>query len=98
MRLASATRTVAVRRALFSLLALAAPACFGQQLDPVQWSLRSDVQSVMLGDEATASSYGGVESLPETLLIDRQGRIAEKLLGLTSRAMYEQGITELLRQ
>jgi cytochrome c biogenesis protein CcmG/thiol:disulfide interchange protein DsbE len=52
---------------------------------------------VMLGDNVTASKYGGVESLPETLLIDRQGRIAARRLGLTSRATYEQEITELLR-
>lgn len=52
---------------------------------------------VMLGDDATASKYGGVESLPETLLIDRQGRIAARRLGLTSKTRYEQGITELLR-
>jgi thiol-disulfide isomerase/thioredoxin len=53
---------------------------------------------VILGDDATASKYGGVESLPETLLIDRQGRIAARLLGLTARATYEQAIEELLRQ
>jgi len=53
---------------------------------------------VMLGDDATASRYGGVDSLPETILIDKRGRIAAKQLGLTEKKTYEEGIVELLRQ
>jgi thiol:disulfide interchange protein DsbD len=50
MRLFSAAGISHVRRALFSLAALVSSACFGQQLDPVQWSLSSDVQRVRPGD------------------------------------------------
>ncbi len=53
---------------------------------------------VMVGDDATASRFGGIESLPETLLIDRKGRIASTQLGLTAKTTYEQAIAELLRQ
>lgn len=50
MRLSSAAGIAHARRALFSLTALVSSACFGQQLDPVQWSLSSDVQRVRPGD------------------------------------------------
>lgn len=53
---------------------------------------------VMIGDDATASRFGGIDSLPETLLIDRKGRIAAKQLGLTAKTTYEEYIVELLRQ
>ena len=53
---------------------------------------------VMLGNESTASKYGGIEALPETLLIDREGRIAGKHIGLTSKRNYEEEIGELLRK
>ena len=54
--------------------------------------------SVMLGDEATASKFGGIDSLPETFLIDRKGGIAAKQMGLTSQTTYMEEIAELLRQ
>jgi cytochrome c biogenesis protein CcmG/thiol:disulfide interchange protein DsbE len=53
--------------------------------------------TVMLGDEATASKFGGVDSLPQTFLIDRKGRIAAKQIGLTSQTTYREEIVELLR-
>lgn len=53
---------------------------------------------VVLGDDSTASKYGGIESLPQTLLIDREGRIAAKHVGLTSKSNYEDGIVELIRK
>jgi cytochrome c biogenesis protein CcmG/thiol:disulfide interchange protein DsbE len=53
---------------------------------------------VMVGDDATASRFGGIDSLPETLLIDRKGRIASRQQGLTAKTTYEEAIVELLRQ
>jgi cytochrome c biogenesis protein CcmG/thiol:disulfide interchange protein DsbE len=53
---------------------------------------------VMVGDDATASKFGGIDSLPQTLLIDRKGRIASTQLGLTAKTTYEEAILELLRQ
>jgi thiol:disulfide interchange protein DsbD len=50
MRLAPAPGIILVRRALCSLTVLVASTCFGQQLDPVQWSMSSDVQRVRPGD------------------------------------------------
>lgn len=53
---------------------------------------------VTIGDRDLAAKYGGVESLPETLLIDREGRVAAKHVGLTSKSNYEEEIAQLLRK
>jgi peroxiredoxin len=51
---------------------------------------------VVLGTDAIAKSYGGIESLPTTLLIDRDGRIAAEHVGLVGKSTYEQQIGKLL--
>ncbi len=51
---------------------------------------------VVLGDDKVASSYGGVESLPTSFIIDREGRIAQVHIGLVNKSKYEQDISELL--
>jgi cytochrome c biogenesis protein CcmG/thiol:disulfide interchange protein DsbE len=52
---------------------------------------------VVLGDDQTADRYGGVEALPTTFLIDREGRIAAIHIGLTDRREIEDGVEDLLR-
>jgi cytochrome c biogenesis protein CcmG/thiol:disulfide interchange protein DsbE len=80
-------------------------AVLGVSMDDVGWkSVRPFIAQsrinyrVMVGDDATASRFGGIDSLPETLLIDRKGRIASRQLGLTAKTTYEEAIVELLRQ
>jgi hypothetical protein len=52
---------------------------------------------VVIGDDATTQAYGGVESLPTTFFIDRQGKIAAIHIGLDAgRKEFEDGIDELL--
>ncbi len=53
---------------------------------------------VLMGNEEVAMAYGGVESLPTTFLIDREGRIARVHVGLVSKAEYENDIKTLLGQ
>jgi peroxiredoxin len=53
---------------------------------------------VAIGDEKLAHTYGGMESLPETLLIDREGRIAARHVGLVSKSDYEREIVRLLKE
>lgn len=53
---------------------------------------------VVLGDEQVAARYGGVASLPDTFLIDREGRIAARHLGLSGKDRFEENIAQLLRQ
>jgi peroxiredoxin len=51
---------------------------------------------VVLGDDKTSDQYGGVEALPTTFVIDRDGRIASTHVGLTSRKDFEDAIEKLL--
>jgi peroxiredoxin len=51
---------------------------------------------VVIGDDALAHQFGGINSLPVTLLIDRQGRIAYSHTGVVDRAKFEGEIQELL--
>lgn len=51
---------------------------------------------VIIGDNALAKQFGGMDSLPVTLLIDRQGRIAYSHNGVVNRTQFEGEIQELL--
>ncbi len=52
---------------------------------------------IVIGNDRTAEVYGGVESLPTTFLIDREGRIAVVHVGLTSRKDIQDGVEQLLQ-
>lgn len=51
---------------------------------------------VLLGNDAVADQYGGVEGLPTTFYIDRNGRIVKKVAGLVSHGEIEDGIKAAL--
>jgi cytochrome c biogenesis protein CcmG/thiol:disulfide interchange protein DsbE len=51
---------------------------------------------IVVGDEPLAQLYGGLDSLPTTLLIDREGRIAATHVGLVAKNDYESEIRILL--
>jgi peroxiredoxin len=51
---------------------------------------------VVIGNDMVAQLYGGVESLPTTFLLDRDGRIASTHVGLVSKGDYEKEIIQLL--
>ena len=51
---------------------------------------------VVIGNDQTAQMYGGVDALPTTFLIDREGRIAAVHVGLVDRREFENGIEQLL--
>jgi cytochrome c biogenesis protein CcmG/thiol:disulfide interchange protein DsbE len=52
---------------------------------------------VMVGNDSTAEMYGGIEALPTTFLIDRDGKIADVHVGLTSKSEFENAIEQLLQ-
>jgi peroxiredoxin len=52
---------------------------------------------VVIGNDHTAQLYGGVDALPTTFLIDREGKIAAVHVGLVDRKDFENGISELLQ-
>src|SRR6185436_4785455 len=53
---------------------------------------------LVIGSDSVASMYGGVDALPTTFLIDREGRIAATHLGLTGKKEFEDGIEALLQE
>jgi peroxiredoxin len=53
---------------------------------------------VVIGNQDLASRYGGLPSLPMTLLIDRDGKIAELHAGMVDRGAFENKIKALLHE
>jgi len=51
---------------------------------------------LVLGNDQVADLYGGLDALPTTFLIDRNGYIAAVHIGLTGKDDFEDGIQELL--
>jgi cytochrome c biogenesis protein CcmG/thiol:disulfide interchange protein DsbE len=51
---------------------------------------------VMVTSEEVDQMYGGVEALPTTFMIDREGRVARTHVGLSSKNTYRQEILKLL--
>ena len=52
---------------------------------------------VVIGNDTTAQLYGGVDALPTTFLIDREGRIAAVHIGLTSKKEFQDAVEQLLQ-
>jgi peroxiredoxin len=52
--------------------------------------------TVVVGNDQVAQSFGGIDSLPTTFLIDRDGRIAFAHMGLAGKDTYEKEIRGLL--
>jgi len=51
---------------------------------------------VVIGDNALARQFGGINAMPVTLLIDRRGRIAYSHTGVVNREKFEAELQELL--
>jgi peroxiredoxin len=52
---------------------------------------------ILLGNDATAKKYG-IENMPDTFLIDREGRIAAAYAGLVDKDNVESNIRSMLSQ
>ncbi len=79
-------------------------AVVGVSMDEDGWSaIRPYVQNmkmnyrVLLGDDNVSTAYGGLDSLPTTLLIDRQGRIASVHVGVSmGKEEFKNAVVQLL--
>ncbi len=76
----------------------------GVSLDEDGWKVvkpfvkKADVPyRIILGDDATAKKYG-IENMPDAFLIDRQGRIAAKYVGLVDKDDVESNVRAMLSQ
>jgi len=53
---------------------------------------------ILLGKEAVGQAYGGVDVLPTTFFIDRDGKIVSREFGLQSRSLFVDNIKKSLGQ
>lgn len=53
---------------------------------------------ILIGKEAMANAYGGVQFLPATFYIGRDGKVVDKVFGLKGKAEIEDDIKKALAQ
>jgi peroxiredoxin len=53
---------------------------------------------ILLGKESVGDAYGGVQFLPETFFINREGKVVDKVFGLKSRSEIEESIKKSLAE
>jgi thiol-disulfide isomerase/thioredoxin len=51
---------------------------------------------ILIGKESVGEAYGGVQFLPETFYLDRNGKIVDKSFGLKGRGEIEDDIKKIL--
>jgi len=78
-------------------------AVLGVAMDEEGWDLvKPYVQQkkvnyrILLGNDNVAAMYGGLENIPTTLVLDRDGKIAAMHIGLVSKSEYQNDIQQLL--
>jgi peroxiredoxin len=52
--------------------------------------------TILIGNHTVGDAYGGARFLPQTFLIDREGRIVKSVLGIQSKGDFEENINQLL--
>ena len=79
-------------------------AVIGVAMDEEGWDVvkpfaqeRSINYRLVVGNDSIAQQFGGVDALPTTFLIDREGKIASVHIGLSGKRDFENGIQELLQ-
>ncbi len=65
-------------------------------IDPYMADQKMVYKVVRAGDTEMPQPYYGIDALPTTFLVDRDGKIAAMHTGLVSKATYEDGIKQLL--
>ena len=78
-------------------------AVLGVSLDEEGWNVvkpyvaeRKIGYRMVIGSEEVSTLYGGIDSLPTTFMIDKEGKIAAIHTGLVSKATYQKEIEDLL--
>ncbi|HSY02420.1 MAG TPA: redoxin domain-containing protein [Acidobacteriaceae bacterium] len=71
---------------------------YGESLDKIRPFMAKAGMDypVAVGNDALGAQYG-VEAMPLTLLIDREGRVAVSHAGIVDRAAFERDVEEVLR-
>jgi len=51
---------------------------------------------IVLGGEAEAKAYGGIEGIPTTFFVDRKGNIVSKTVGSMQEAEFEKAVKSII--
>jgi thiol-disulfide isomerase/thioredoxin len=51
---------------------------------------------VVMGDHDVANAYGGIRAIPTTIIVDRNGKIVDKVVGYMDRERFENEIREIM--
>jgi thiol-disulfide isomerase/thioredoxin len=51
---------------------------------------------VVLGDNDVANAYGGIRAIPTTIIVDRDGKIVDRVTGFLDRRQFEDEIREII--
>lgn len=52
---------------------------------------------IVYGDDAVVKSYGGIEAIPTSFIIDKKGNIVDNHVGLVSKSTYTDLIKSLIK-
>jgi len=52
--------------------------------------------TVLLGDKKVPDLYGGIDAIPTTFILDKEGNIRKKYIGYKEKEVFEKHIKELL--
>jgi cytochrome c biogenesis protein CcmG/thiol:disulfide interchange protein DsbE len=52
---------------------------------------------IVYGDDKVVMSYGGIQSIPTSFIVDKKGNVADMHVGLVSKETYTNKIKELLK-
>ena len=52
---------------------------------------------VLIGEKKVVESYGGINAIPTTFIINKKGEIVEKVIGYRDKEFFEEKIEELLK-
>ena len=51
---------------------------------------------ILIGTDAVSQTYGGIEGIPTTFIIDREGKIITSFVGFREKRIFEEEIVKLL--
>lgn len=51
---------------------------------------------LVIADQKVVNSYGGITAIPTTFIVDKEGKIVEKVVGYRDKEFFEEKIKNLI--
>jgi len=65
------------------------------KVSPLMHELNIDYP-VVLGNTDVVNAYGGIRAIPTTVIVDREGKIVDKVVGYMDRKKFEEEVLDLI--